>query len=323
MRMMLPESNSIPALALVEALPADRNPAAVYLGRLSPGSRRTMRQALDVIANVISAGTADATTLDWSALRYQHAQAIRSAVASRYSIASSNKILAALRGVVREAWRLGQVSAEDYARTVDVESVRGTTLPTGRALARGELAALLQVCASDPSAAGARDAALFALAYGAGLRRAELTDLDIADYDVESGTLTVRRGKGNRDRLGYVTNGGRIAVRDWLAVRGSESGALFLRVDKSGLVHPGRITGQAVLYILRRRAVQAGVPAFSPHDLRRTFVGDLLDAGADISMAQQLAGHASVTTTARYDRRGEQGKHRAAELLHVPYTGRR
>jgi len=97
------------------------------------------------------------------------------------------------------------------------------------------------------------------------------------------------------------------------------SGPLFDPVMKGGRLVSRRMTDQAVLWILCKRAAQARVTRFSPHDLRRTFISTLLDAGADLATVQRLAGHATIQTTARDDRRGEVAKRKAVELLHVPY----
>ena len=231
-------------------------------------------------------------------------------------------MLSALRGVLREAWRLGLVSAEDFHRASDLEAVRSETLPRGRALGAGELAALMGACSKDPGPSGARDAALLALLYGGGLRRSEAVALDRDDYEADSGELTVRAGKGHKARTAWVTNGSSLALADWLAVRGDEPGPLFTAIGKGGRIGQGRLSGQAVHVMLRKRARQAGVAQLSPHDLRRSFVSHLLDAGADITTVAKMAGHASVTTTARYDRRGEAAKRKAAELLLVPCIGR-
>jgi len=306
--------------ALAVPMPADRHPALVYLARLAPGSRRTMRGALDAVARLVTAGKLDALGLDWAALRYQHTAAIRTRLAEAYAPATANKMLAALRGVLKEAWRLGLMGAEDHARAIDLEPVRGSRLPRGRALDRGELLALVATCKADVTAAGARDAALLAVLYSGGLRRAEAVALTVQDFDPESGALTIRHGKGNKARLVPVRNGARTALVAWLAVRGIEAGALFLPIRRGGKIEAREMSPDAVLKALARRAKAAGIAAsFSPHDLRRTFAGDMLDAGADIATVRALMGHSSVDVTARYDRRGERAKSQAAELLHFPY----
>ena len=94
----------------------------------------------------------------------------------------------------------------DYGAT-DVSTIKAQTLPRSRALATGEIAALMSSCNRDGSPAGARDTALVAMLYGTGLRRSEAVSIDSADYNVETGELSIRGAKGRKDRLGYATNG--------------------------------------------------------------------------------------------------------------------
>jgi integrase len=308
-------------LVLIEQLPLDRNPAAVYLAGLRPTGRRTQRQALNVIAGMLT-GNADALACGWGRVRYQHTAAVRAALLDGYAPSSVNKMLCALRGALKAAWRLGLIGAEDYQRAVDVPGISAETLPAGRELTPGEIAALMATCEQDPGPAGRRDAAIVALLYSVGLRRDEAVRINLADYAPDTGRLVIH-GKRGKQRTAYLTGGAELAMGDWLAVRGAEPGPLFLPIRKNGQLENRRITAGALYKRLAYRGRLAGMATFSPHDFRRSFVSDLLDAGADIATVAKMAGHASVTTTARYDRRGEATKRKAAGLLHVPYRGRK
>lgn len=236
--------------------------------------------------------------------------------------ASINQALSAIRKLVREAADNGAVDPAIAQGIANVKGVRSETLPAGRNISPGELAALVQACIADDSPAGARDAALIAVLYTCGLRRAEVVALDATDYDPETGELRILHAKGRKQRTVYITNGAKAALEDWLQARGDKPGPLFVQIRKGGHIKPRRLTTQAVYTILQKRAQQAGIENITPHDFRRTFVGDLLDAGADIATVQKMAGHADVSTTARYDRRGEAAKRKAAGLLHIPYCRR-
>lgn len=301
----------------------DRNPAAVYLASLGKGSRRAMLQALRKVAELLTGKETHPVALPWWELEYQHTQALRSQLAERYAPAAANKILAALRGVLREAWRLGHMGAEAYHRAADVKVVKGQPVPKGRAITTGEIVALVNVCADDPSPIGVRDTAMLAVLWSGGLRRAEVVSLDLADYEPESGALTVRQAKGGKGRIVYLKNGASEAVDAWLEERGQEGGPLFYRFRKGGAMLPERITDQTVMATVLKRAKQANIRPFSPHDLRRTYAGELLDAGADLITVQNLMGHASPNTTARYDRRGERAKQAASARIAFPYTRER
>lgn len=308
-----------PRKRVIETKKAETNPAGMYLASLAPSGRRTMAARLTMAALLMGS---EPGAVDWSTLRFEHVTALRSCLSELgRAPASINATLSALRGVVRAAWQLRQISAEDYHRIVAVKNVRGSRLPAGRALTPGEIGALLNTCASDETAAGARDAAVIALLYGAGLRRSEAAALELIHYDSVIGELKVL-GKGDKERLVPLETGIVAALDDWISMRGSDAGPLLCPVRKGGRVELRRMSAQAIYDVLLKRASGASIQSLSPHDLRRTFASDLLDVSGDVSAVQKLLGHANVQTTMRYDRRGEAAKRKAINLLHLPYKSR-
>ena len=304
-------------LKLASPLPLTLHPAAVYLSGLGAGSQRTIRYSLNTIASVLTSGECDAYTLDWSKLRYHHTAAVRVALMHTYAPVTANKMLSTLRRVLKEAYRLNSMAAEDYNKAVDFPNIQGEPEPRGRSLAQSEIAALLLTCRSS-SPIDIRDAAIIAILRGTGMRRSELINLEIRDFNPKGWELLIRKGKRGKSRKVYLPTEVRAFVEKWLSVRGNEPGSLFCRIRRGGHLHLGQMHPDAIWRMLQHRAKELGLESFSPHDFRRTFCSDLLDAGVDIVTVQKLAGHSSPVTTAKYDRRGEETKRKAVELLQFP-----
>jgi integrase/recombinase XerD len=287
-------------LTLSEPQPLDQNPAAVYIASLHAESgRRTQAQALRVIARIL--GT-DYDYLNWGALRLRHTAAIRSRIVQVYSPATARKILSALRQTLKQARLLGQMTVEDYRLAIELKPVTSKNLPAGRELSTGEMLTLMTTCQKNKNdIEGTRDAAIIGIMYAAGLRRNEMVSLTVDSYDPETGKL-IFTDKCNKQRTAYITNGAAKALNDWLPIRGNEPGPLFVEVSKgeklltqreemiikrfgeiSGEKAPNKkagqkiyrgstMTTQAIYNMLAKRAREAGLRNFSPHDMRRTFI---------------------------------------------------
>jgi integrase len=248
-----------------------------------------------------------------------------------YSPRTINQRLASIRWYARKLADLAQDYATDadpetigkLSRAALVEDVKGDSPERGRHIDTGELYALLQACLTDTKnpAAGARDAALFAIAWSTGLRRDEISRIQMDDLkETEEGYDLRLQGKGNKHRTAYINNGALSALRDWIHFRGTDPGRLFVNVRKNGKIAGGKLSGEAMRKLLYKRGLLAGLAEpVTWHDFRRTFAGNLWDANIDGATIQKLMGHASQNQTARYDRRPESKRRDAVKVLQVPY----
>lgn len=293
-------SDNLPALQRDKS----KNPAYVYLASLSPGSQINMRSILGRTAKFF--GYANIDVCPWELINASAFVALKNFLLTKNAApATVNLYLSALRGVVRAAWRMELISDHQRAVLDDIPGARGSRVLKGRALTALESHALLELCIKENTAKGVRDAAIIGMGIGFGLRRAEIAGVLTKNINLSSQIVSVI-GKGNKER--EVTGSDIVwqRIQCWKDIRGEEgSEYFFCQIDKHGHLLKNRpLLPHGVFTMLRKRAVQAGIQSFTPHDLRRTFATRMLEIGADIAIVKEAMGHSSVQTTMRYDKRG-------------------
>jgi integrase len=275
-----------------------------------------MLASANLVAKLLSKNQLDARSFPWWTLRYEDAQAVRALLAKHYAPSSTNRHIAAMKGALRECWRLRLMTRDQYERAADVQAIRNERPPAGRALSREEVRALFE--AAEESNAPMRDSAMLAVAVCCGLRRFEISALDLCDLDPKDGKLTVRIAKGNRSRTVFLPPNALARAQAWLKERGAWIGPLFVSLNKAGRPQRARLSPDGVEFVLQSLGSCAGIAHFSAHDLRRTMISELLDRGVDLVTVQRIAGHKRPETTAKYDRRPDERRREAAALVDVP-----
>lgn len=149
----------------------------------------------------------------------------------------------------------------------------------------------------------ARDAAVFTLLYGAGLRISEALSLKMRDAPF--GEAIRISGKGGKTRLAPVLPAVKAAVDRYLTLRppsADASAPLFLSVRGKPL------SPRIVQREMKKRVRTLGLDeSATPHALRHAFATHLLAGGGDLRAVQELLGHASIAATQRYTKIDEQG----------------
>jgi integrase/recombinase XerC len=251
---------------------------AAHCGAVSPGL---------ALARILSGanGEANALALDW-----RHAME-----EAGLSPASINRRLAAVRSCVKLARMLGVVTWQLDIPGVKARAYRDTKGPGLLAIR-----AMLEAATAQRNKVKAvRDVALLRLLFDLGLRRAEVTALEVSDLDLSAGRVLVL-GKGQREKVALtLPQGARLALAAWLEVRGFAAGPLFVNLDRRS--SRARLTGAGLYDIVSKLGAKAGAQV-RPHGIRHTAITAALDATrGDVRRVRAFSRHANVQTLLVYD----------------------
>jgi integrase/recombinase XerC len=213
--------------------------------------------------------------------------------------ATVNRRLAAVKSLVEMGRKLG--TCHYTLGDIKGEKVAGYRDTTG--VDRATFERILQQCNRE-TLAGARDYALLRLLWGNALRRNEISQLNVRDFDPASKTLQILgKGRGTQSEvvdLGVATVQ---AIADWLEERGScsQDSPLFIALDSAHSGH--RLSGDGICKMVVRHSESAGIKKqMSPHRIRHSAITAALDAtDGDVRKVQKLSRHRNLNTLMIYD----------------------
>jgi integrase/recombinase XerD len=136
---------------------------------------------------------------------------------------------------------------------------------------------------------------MMALMVNCGLRASEVLNLELCHLDLNAGILTVRNGKGGKDRQLWVNQDTLELVKRWLKARPVQSKLVFTTLE-GGPVHD-----RALRAMVKRRALKAGIAKdVHPHTLRHSFATEMYRKNKDLLTVQKCLGHSDISTTTIY-----------------------
>ena len=294
--------------AATTAVTATTLDVGILAGQLAPSSLAMYKR--DFAAYVAFAGTAATEPAMFARWRAELA------TNSTYSPNTINRMVSAVKRVVKEAAAQGYITHETAAAFGQVAGVkpsamRERTRPNNRTrITPEQMRAMLDI-ADTTRLVGLRDAAMLATLASSGLRVSELVALQV-------GNIVTTKSKGGKVayKLQGVMGKGQVEGRDaalsveaynrimaWIDARPIMSGYIFTQINTgtAGNVQEptaAPITPEAAWHAVVKYAKRAGLEHVKPHDFRR-FVGTQL-AAKDIRQAQKALGHKSIETTARH-----------------------
>ncbi|MFS4457228.1 tyrosine-type recombinase/integrase [Maribacter sp. 2304DJ31-5] len=224
---------------------------------------------------------------------------IRSWVVSMSGNAISNRTInrkiASLKAYYKFLQKIGDIEISPLAKHKALKTSKKIETP----FSEKEMEQVLFSIVYADDFEGKRDRLIIHILYGTGMRRAELINLKLADFNLSADTIKVL-GKRNKERMVPMLEETKELLMDYLEERDKlqkGSGANFVFLSKSG----NKIYETLVYRIINKyfREVSTKTKR-SPHILRHTFATHLLNKGADLNSVKELLGHSSLASTQIY-----------------------
>lgn len=227
--------------------------------------------------------------------------------------ATVNRRMAAIKSLVEMGrklgvchYSLGDIKGEKVAKYRDPTGIDAPTFER-----------VLQCC-DRGTLSGKRDYALLRLLWGNALRRNEVSQLNICDFDPATGTLIILgKGRGTQSEVVDLGAATVVAIANWLTVKpvAPGDGPLFVALDFANSGH--RLTGDGIRKIVVRMSEKAGIKKqMSPHRIRHSAITAALDAtDGNVRKVQKLSRHRKLDTLMIYDDNRGRDQRDISELL--------